>query len=169
MKMHNPPNRVRRIFTVACLAALAVVVAGCASVKRYSSELPKNLQVVPETETGSRFTNVYPLMDIHRVDAKCELQFQGRIVLEDGKVDVGVPTDGLLYLEVIFLRERTFSNQSSQVRQATLLKPRPGYSYLSRVKYINGIYALDVQERSRDGSVKKLERAPLSECKALRG
>jgi hypothetical protein len=33
------------------------------------------------------------------------------------------------------------------------------------VRYLNGIYALDVQERGRDGSLKKLERAPLSECK----
>lgn len=46
-----------------------------------------------------------------------------------------------------------------------LLTPRPGYSYVAKVRHLNGLYAVDLQERSRNGSVRNLERIPLSECK----
>lgn len=165
MKMNNPSNRVRRFFTATCLTVCVAAMAGCTFGKHYSSSLPKNLQVVPEIDSGSRFTSIFPEFDVHRVGSNCELQYQGRVFLDKGKVDVGIPTDGLLYLEFIFVREGMLSNGGSVIRQGTLLNPRPGYSYVAKARYLDGIYAVEVQERSRDGSVKNLERVPLNECR----
>ncbi len=148
------------------LLALVVALTGCASVKPYSSELPKNLQVVPEIDTGSVLKRVFPEFDVHRVSSKCELQFQGRVLLDEGKVDIGIPTGELMYLEFIFERDHLISKNMSVIRQGALLTPRPGYSYVAKVRHFNGLYAVDVQERGRNGSVRNLERIPLSECKA---
>lgn len=160
-------TRALRLFATACLLALVAVGTGCgSSVKHYSSELPKNLQVVPEIETGSVLKRVFPEFDVHRVSPNCELEFLGRVLLDEGRVDVGIPTGERVYLEFIFERDHLISKKMSVIRQGALLTPRPGYSYVATVKHRNGLYAVDVQERSRSGSVRNLERMPLSECKA---
>lgn len=169
MKMHNSSRATGCSFATACLVALMLAVTGCASVEHYSSELPKNLQVVPEIDTGSVLKRVFPEFDIHRVSSNCELQFQGRVLLDKGKVDVGIPTGEPIYLQFIFERDHLISKNASVIRQGALLTARPGYSYLAKVRHFNGLYAVDLQERSRNGSVRNLERVPLSECKALRG
>lgn len=166
MKTHHFSWGAGRSMAAAGLLALVVALTGCASVKPYSSELPKNLQVVPEIDTGSVLKRVFPEFDVHRVSSKCELQFQGRVLLDEGKVDIGIPTGELMYLEFIFERDHLISKNMSVIRQGALLTPRPGYSYVAKVRHFNGLYAVDVQERGRNGSVRNLERIPLSECKA---
>jgi hypothetical protein len=141
-------------------------VGGCGtSIPRYSSELPKNLQVVAEIETGSVLKRVFPEFDVHRVDADCELQFQGRVFLDADRTEVGIPTGELLYLQFIFERDHRISKNMSVIRQGALLTPRPGYTYIAKVKHRDGLFAVELQERAKNGSVRNLERMPLSECR----
>lgn len=162
--MHDAITRTR--LAAAFLLPLAITLAGCGtSIPRYSSELPKNLQVVPEIETGSVLKRVFPEFDVHRVSADCELQFQGRVFLDEAREEVGLPTGELLYLQFIFERDHRISKNMSVIRQGALLTPRPGYTYVAKVRHRDGLFAVDLQERSKNGSVRNLERVPLSECR----
>lgn len=158
-------HTITRMAFAAFLLPLAVGLAGCGtSIPRYSAELPKNLQVVPEIERGSVLKRVFPEFDVHRVSASCELQFQGRVLLDEGRAEVGIPTGELLYLQFIFERDHWVSKTRSVVRQGTLITPRPGYTYVAKVRHADGLYSVDLQERGKNGSVRNLERMPLSEC-----
>jgi hypothetical protein len=78
---------------------------------------------------------------------------------------VGIPTGELLYLQFIFERDHRISKNMSVIRQGALLTPRPGYTYIAKVKHRDGLFAVDLQERARNGLVRNLERVPLSECR----
>jgi hypothetical protein len=155
-----------RLAVAIWLVGCALVVAGCSSVKTYPNALPKNMQVIAEVDSGSAAVDTAAEFDIHRVNVRCETQYEGRVFLGNGKFDVGIPTGGLIYLEFIFASKRMLSSSVSAVRHGYLLTPRPGYRYLTKVKYLDGIYSVTIREISRDGSIsRELDRIPLSACR----
>jgi hypothetical protein len=162
-------NRACHWVIATCLVIGAIAVTGCSSVKTYPNSLPKNMLVTTEIDSGSSWTETVAEFDIHRVDSNCELQYEGRVFLDKDRLDVGIPVDDLIFLDFIFASKGKFSSSVNGVRYGTLLKPLSGYRYLTRVRYLNGIYSVAIRESSKDGSVgRELERIPLSTCKVLR-
>lgn len=150
--------------TLAVLSA--AVLAGCSSAPRsYSSSLPSNMQVTTRAE-GAKAA-----FDIHRLKADCELDFQGRINLENGTVGVGVPTDEPLYLDFIFVTGGGFFSSSvGSTRYGTLFRARPGFDYRAQATYDKGIYSVEIRESRKGASASRvLDRVPLGACKPKAG
>lgn len=154
-----------RIAGLPCWVAVCLVAAllpGCSSVRTYSSTLPKNLLVTTQVEgrTSVEF-------DVHRVNSGCELDHQGRIYLDSGATEVGIPVGETIYLDFIFASRSFLSSSTGVTRYSTLLTPRPGYDYQAEVKYIKGIYGVVIRETRKGGAGGRvIDRVPLSACKA---
>jgi hypothetical protein len=145
---------------------LAVLLAGCFGIPTYPDTAPKNLTVRTQVNSGSKLTNVWANLDIHRVTADCDLDHIGRIELLPGSVDVGVSVDELRYLEFIFGRKVFMSSTSSAVRYGTLHIAKPGYVYDAQANYDSGIYSVVMREaRQGTSNWKTMEQIPLKACK----
>jgi hypothetical protein len=124
------------------------------------------MHVIAEMDSGTAMVESAAKFDIYRVNAKCELQYEGRVFLDSGEFDVGIPTDGMVYLKFIFASKRGLSASTSGIRPGFLFTPRPGYGYQARVRHLHGIYSVAIREISADGSIdRELERLPLNACK----
>jgi hypothetical protein len=148
------------------LVAIAAM-AGCSSIKTYPNSLSKNMFVTTKLDSGSVVTGSSAAFDIYRVDAKCELAYEGRVDLDTAKTEVGLPTNSRLYLDFIFSNHNYLLRASSSTRYGLLLTPRAGYSYQVQVQYVNGIYDAAVRETSRgDSGGRVIEQVTLEGCKA---
>ena len=150
----------------AAVAVFAIALTGCAGGPRsFSNSLPKNLNVTTKVDGGS--TKAAVAFDIHRVNARCLTEHEGRINLENGSMEVGLPLDAPLYLEFIFVTGGGFTSSVGATRHGTLFTARSGYYYRVQVSYNKGIYAVEIRE-TRKGSPggRVVERVPLSTCKA---
>jgi len=147
-------------------AVLAIVLTGCAGGPRtFPNSLPKNLNVTTNVDGGSIKAEV--AFDIHRVNARCITDYEGRINLENGSTDVGLPVDEPLYLEFIFVTGGGFTSSVRATRHGTLFTARSGYYYRAQVSYNKGIYAVEIRETRRGvAGGRVVERVPLSTCKA---
>jgi hypothetical protein len=154
-----------RIGAGAAVAALAIALAACASGPRsYSNTLPKNLHVTTKVEGGS--TDAAVAFDIHRVDSRCQTEHEGRINLENGATEVGLPVDAPLYLEFIFVTRGGFGSPVGATRHGMLFTARTGYDYRADVLYKKGIYSVEIREGRKGAAAGRLiERVPLSACK----
>lgn len=152
---------------IAILGLVVFAVAGCSGIKAYPNSLAKNMHVTTQIDSGSATLSTEAVFDIHRVDAKCETQYEGRVDLDEAKTEVGIPTGGPIYLEFIFASKRFLSKNISAVRYGMTFTPRSGYDYQTQVKYIKGIYSVVIRETSKNGTVARvIDRVPLSACKA---
>ena len=125
------------------------------------------MHVRTQIDSGSATLATEAVFDIYRVDANCQAQFDGRVELEEAKTEVGIPTDGTIYLEFIFASKRFLSKNVSAVRYGMLFTPRAGYDYQTQVKYNKGIYSVVIRETSRNGAVAHvIDHVPLSSCKS---
>lgn len=159
-------NRAARLLALGCIMAGMLVISGCSSVKVYPNALPKNMQVVTDIDPGSQMPDAMVELNIYRVKANCSLHYEGRMLLGNGKSDVGISTDDLLYLDFVPVAKGKPSSAESNIRYTTLLNPRLGYSYQARVSYFKDIYSVVIRESSNTGSVKRdLEQIPLGLCK----
>lgn len=151
---------------VVVLGLVIFATVGCSAVKTYPNSLEKNMHVATQIDSGSATLSTVAEFDIHRVDSNCELIYQGRVFLDDAKTEVGIPVDGLIYLDFIFASKRFLSSNISGVRHGMLLSPRPGYVYKTQVKYIKGVYSVAIHEVGKGATAGRLiERMPLSACK----
>lgn len=142
-----------------------IFLAGCSGVKTYSQRLPKNMYVTTRVASGSAVKSTVAEFDIHRVNARCETGYLGRVYLDRPTIDVGIPVDELIYLDFIFASKAFMSTTTSAVRYQTIFTPRRGYQYDARVDYDRGIYNVVIRER-RPGSSggRVIEQLPLSSC-----
>lgn len=149
------------------LLGMVVMTAGCSAVKTYPNNQPKNMHVTTKLDSGSVMTSTIAEFDIHRVNASCETDYQGRVYLDHGETtNVGITPGEPIWLDFIFANKRFLSPDISAVRYDTLLTPRPGYDYQTEVSYKNGIYNVVIRETSRDGrTVNTIKRKPLGSCK----
>jgi hypothetical protein len=144
----------------ACL--VAIVVAGCSGIKTYPNTLPKNLYVTAKIDSGTVVD-----LDVHRLNARCETAHQGRLSLDSGAVDVGLPVDETTWLDFVFASKGFLSSSVSVTRYSTLLTPRAGYDYRAQVIYSKGIYDVRIREIRRGSSAsREIDRVPLGACKA---
>ncbi|HZW12888.1 MAG TPA: hypothetical protein VFF81_06825 [Noviherbaspirillum sp.] len=145
---------------------LTVLLGGCSGIPTYSDTLPKNLHVRTELDSGSALRSVVAEFDVHRVNAACQLKYEGRVYLYDASTDVGIPVDELIYLDFIFASKAFLSSHISGTRYRTLINPRSGYDYQAEVKYNKGIYSVVIREaRHGSSNYRVLEQRPLGECK----
>jgi len=152
---------------VVAVCVAAIVLGGCSSIKTYPNTLAKNMHVTTKLDSGSVVKSTSAVLDIYRVDAKCELTHEGRIDLEEAKTEVGLPTNSPLYLEFVFSNSNYLARHSSSTSYGLLLTPRPGYSYQAKAEYVNGIYDATVRETSKsDPAGRLVNHVPLSDCKA---
>jgi hypothetical protein len=151
---------------VAAAGMAALALAACSSSPRtYSNSLPKNMHVTKQVEGGS--VRVAVGFDIHGLKADCDLDFQGRVELEDGTTDIGLPVDRPLLLDFIFVTRGGFGSTTGATRHGMVITPRSGYDYRALVSYAKGIYSVEIREARKGVSGGRvLERVPLSACKA---
>jgi hypothetical protein len=144
-----------------CLVAIAL--AGCSGIKTYPNTLPKNLHVTAKVDSGTVVD-----LDMHRLNARCETAHEGRVSLDPGVVEVGLPVDETIWLDFVFASKSFLSSSVSVARYSTLLTPRSGYDYRAQVTYSKGIYNVVIQEARKGSSARReIDRVPLSACKAL--
>ncbi len=145
---------------------VSILIAGCSGVKTYSDGLPRNMRVTSRIDSGSAVKSTVAEFDIHRVNVKCETGYLGRVYLDKPKLDVGLPTDELLYLDFIFASKAFLSTTISAVRYKTLLTVRSGYEYQVKVDYDQGIYNVVIRETRLGASTGRIvEPIPLTSCK----
>lgn len=149
-----------RALAIATLLALGA----CASAPRsYSSSAPKNFHVDTRVDGGAKRAAV--AFDIHRVDARCETRHEGRVDLENGATELGLPVEVPLYLEFIFVTAGSFNSSLGATREGRLFTAKPGYAYRAEVSYDKGIYAVDIREARQGAKSGRLMKAtPLGAC-----
>jgi hypothetical protein len=149
----------------ALFAAASMAVAGCSGVPSYPDTLAKNLHVTTLVDSGGGPSTVAEF-DIHRLNARCETEHLGRVYLDNGTKDVGLPVDAPIYLDFIFASKGFLSPDISAVRHTTLFTARSGYDYSAQVRYVKGIYSVVIREaRQGVAASRVVERVPLSDCK----
>lgn len=159
-------SRARCWYMASGLVVALSLTAGCASVKTYKNSGPTNMYVSAEIDSGSATISTVAEFDIHRVNAQCELQYQGRAFLDKAQAGISIPTGNMVYLDFIFASKRFMSDSASGVRYGTLMMPRQGYTYQPHVKYKDGIYSVVIYETGKGLSHgRELDRMPLSDCK----
>lgn len=141
------------------------LLAGCSGIKTYSESLPKNMHVTTRVDSGSAVKSAVAEFDIHRVNARCETDYLGRVYLDSPAIEVGIPVDELIYLDFIFASKAFMSTTTSAVRYQTIFTPRRGYQYHAKVDYDKGIYNVVIREKRPGGSTGRIiEHTPLRGC-----
>lgn len=106
------------------------------------------------------------LVHIYQLSSKCESEYLGTVELDGSKADVGLPVGQLLYMNFVFVRGGFFSASTSSTNIDTLLKPKPGAHYLADLQYLDGLYDMEIWERTSGKSGKrKLPIVPFEACK----
>jgi hypothetical protein len=148
------------------LGLVPIFLAGCSGVKTYAQSLPKNMHVTTRVDSGSAVKSAVAEFDIHRVNARCETDYLGRVYLDSPTTEVGIPVDELIYLDFIFASKAFMSTTTNAVRYTTIFTPRRGYEYYAKVDYDKGIYNVVIRERRPGGFAGRIiEHTPLSDCK----
>jgi hypothetical protein len=161
------PGRVRRAAARGPAALLVALLAtGCSGVRTYPNELAPNFRVHTQVESMSAMKSTVAEFDIHRVDARCETEYLGRVYLDRPRIDVGIPVGGPVYLDFIFASKAFLSTQVQATRYTTVLTPRPGHEYDVQVRYLKGLYSVAIRESARGGGAGRLlERRDLADCR----
>jgi hypothetical protein len=148
------------------LGLVPIFLASCSSVKTYSEKYPKNMHVTTRVDSGSAVKSTVAEFDIHRVNARCETDYLGRVYLDGPTTDVGIPVGELIYLDFIFASKAFMSTTTNAIRYQTTFTPRHGYEYHAKVDYDRGIYNVVIREKlSRGSAGRVIEQTPLSSCK----
>lgn len=144
------------------------LLAGCSGIKTYPNILDTNLHIETETDSGSIFAKVRAAVDIYRVDADCKTDYEGTVQLKNPSVDVGIPSDRLSYLVFVFASSGFFSSSSGTITYDALLKPRAGYNYDVKARYIDNIYNVEIREtHPRKKKSREIELKGLNACDAF--
>jgi len=146
----------------AVIALGAALLSACSGIKTYPNDLPKNLSVQTKASSGSVFQSLNVSLGIHGVDEKCQTVYLGTIALERPVVEVGVPTQGQVYLEFVFDKSARFYSSSSSIDYGTLVRLRPAHQYDADVSYIDELYKVTVRDKSAGNAV--VERRALETC-----
>ena len=150
------------------LLLVVVLLSACASTRPYTDTLAKNLTVTTKTDSGSFISSIVASLDIYRVNNKCEASYQGTVALVKGKLQVGLPTSQISYLVFRFNSSSFLASSSSVISSETLLKARKSRLYEADVRYIDGIYNVEILEkRSRKSKGKEVAHISLNDCQRL--
>lgn len=144
------------------------LLAGCSGIRPYPDTADKNMLIRTETKSGSIFSKVRAAVHIYRVDANCQIEYEGTVKLDQPSVPVGIPANRPSYLVFDFSSSSFLANSRSTISYETLFKPRAGHSYDAKVSYKDDIYNVEIREtNSRKSSGRVIDRQDLSACSAL--
>jgi hypothetical protein len=151
----------------ATLAALAAAfLAGCSGVKTYPNTLEQNLQVRSETASGSAPFRVKAALGVHRLDERCQLEFEGLVELDQPSVSVGIPADRWSYLVFNFSASSLLGGSSSSIYRETMFRPRAGHRYDIAVSHKKDIYHVVIREfPPRGGAGRAVEFRDIRVCR----
>jgi hypothetical protein len=150
------------------LAALVMALAagGCSGVKTYPNTLDKNVQIRSETVSGSALFRVKTALGVHRVDERCQLEFEGLLELDQPTVPVGLPADRWSYLVFNFYSSSMLGGSSSSINRETLFRPRAGRRYDVLVTYKKDIYHVTIREIPQQGGAgREVEFRDIRACR----
>jgi hypothetical protein len=150
------------MFRIAALCMMLITTAGCSSIKTYPNTLTKNMRVSLKLDSNSLLSNHGASLDVYSLDAKCEINHEGRIELETAATEVGLPTNRPIYIEFIFANSSMFPNRTTSTRYGMLFTPHLGIAYQVKAVYSGGIYDVVI----RDNAGRPVEQGKLSDCKA---
>ena len=137
---------------------LLALTAGCSGLKTYEESGPRNSLVRTDV------SKVEAALNVHEVGPDCRTTYRGTVRLDQASIPVAIPPDRLNYLIFTFASS-SFLRGSSSSSVATLLKPRPGYSYEIRIKYRDDIYSVAIRESdSRKSLGRELPLRSLESC-----
>ena len=134
------------------LLFLCATVAGCSSLKDYTSGAPRNLTIDAEADSGSWFAKTTVDLHIYRMKGGCALDYLGTIELKDRSVMTGLEIGQKVYLKF------NITTDNSVIEYATIITPRPGAQYKALAKYANRMYEVRVREVDARGTVREFER-----------
>ena len=167
--MGNPLD-IGGITFIMLLISTANLLAGCFGSKIYPNQLDKNLHVHTVTDSGSWFSRVRAVVDIHRVGRDCALDYEGTVQLADSKIDIGIPPHRWSYLVFVFGSSSFFANRSGTITYETLLKARPNYHYEVAVRYRDDMYHVGIRETLPNQSTgREIEPLELNACLSASG
>jgi hypothetical protein len=147
-------------------ALVLVLLAGCAGVKTYPNTLAKNVQVRSETVSGSALFQVKTTLGVHRVDERCQLEFEGVVELDKPSIGLGVPTDRWSYLVFTFSGSSFLGGSNTSINRETLFRARPGHLYDISVSYRKDIYHVTIRETPPKGAAREVEFRDIRVCRA---
>lgn len=161
-----PHNLIYRRNIVLVLAVS--LLAGCSGIRPYPDTVGKNMLIRTETKSGSIFSKVRAAVHIYRVDANCQIEYEGTIKLDEPSVAVGIPSNRSSYLVFDFSSSSFLANSRSSISYETLFRPRAGHNYDAMVSYKDDIYNVEIREtNTRKSSGRVIDRQDLSACNAL--
>lgn len=138
--------------------SLVLLLSACAGVKPFDSSLKSNVFISSKTDPG-----VNAVIDIYRLNKKCESSFQGRVAMDSPKKSIGLAAKQSHYLVISFTSSSFWSGQSSSMSQELWLKPSKGKTYQMNLSYIDAIYEVNLKEKSKKSREIGLE--PPAECR----
>ena len=140
---------------------VAGVLAGCSGIKTYPDTRPKNLRV------HTAVSGAGAALDVHRVGASCEIEYQGTVQLDSSSVEIGLPAERPSYVVFRFYSSSFLTGSRRSLSYGTLIRPRAGYTYDVKLSYGDDMYNVSIREIDpRKPYSRELERRDLSTCKA---
>ena len=107
-------------------------------------------------------------VDIYRVDAQCQTEYEGTIQLQEASVAIGIPPERVSRLAFIFASSSFFGGTRGQISHATLLTPRAGHHYQIKVRYQDDIYNVTIMEtRPGESQSREVALRALSACNVV--
>ena len=144
-------------FRTACLLALFYIIAGCSNIKPFPSTADKNLQVRTKV-SGSFFTGVKAVLQIHNLKGGCVDEYLGTVDLKNGLSEVGVAPGQSVFLAFLF-NTSALGGGGATVPYTTIFTPRSGTRYIADVSYADSIYNVSIHEAVPRGMLgRELER-----------
>jgi len=161
--MESAVNSMRR--WIACFVLPVCLLAGCSGVKPYPDSSSKNLYLHTRTDPGTLFSSVRAAVDIYRVDALCQVEYQGTVDLDTPSMAIGIPVDEPSYLVFGFASSSWLANSKSNISYDTLLAPRAGYDYEIEISYLDEMYNVAILEKFPGGkNALKISQQSVSGC-----
>jgi hypothetical protein len=150
---------------ITAILLLISFLAGCSGVKTYPDTLAKNMNI--QTKTDSSFiSTVRATVSIYRVDADCQLEYQGTVKLDKRSVAVGIPSGRSSYLVFGFASSSFLFNARSTISYETLLRPVAGHIYDVNVSYVDDIYNVEILETDpMTSATRHVAPEPLNTCR----
>jgi hypothetical protein len=137
---------------MAMLLLLPMFLTSCSNVKSYRSDIEKNFRIEPKISSGFDAR-----LDIFDVDSKCELDYAGSVELGHGSVDIGVPVNRPVYMELMLFKPAGLFSSASTTTYPIFLNTRSGQKYVADVSYVDNFYKFRLREGGRVIDVKSLE------------
>lgn len=145
---------------------LSILLSGCSATREYySNNEEKNITVEIKTDLKEGFfSSVEISAGINDVNKDCSTKYKGMVELKSGKNKLGLKNGKLTFLAIeVFQKDSLQYSTASSIR-GTLLKPMRGMKYNVVVKYIDGMFDLQVFE-IRNNKRKRLDIVPMEACK----